>query len=154
MKKLLGLTLGIVLLGAGCMGGGSTVAEGPWTLAFDMPDNWGMYAPYTDVTFPGADIEKMDSEVWLQNSTETMSNDTLLIKVIKLDKRRIIPSEAEDLGDGFFKDSTCPSEDVCAPTYYMQTEELKYKFKIELNGHNESEASSVILSAEEVLDQE
>jgi hypothetical protein len=165
MKKVFSIALALVLVGAGCTSlGGNKVVTGDWTLAFDLPNDWVMVQPYqpsdTPINLEG-DINPRDSEVILQSTAnhilpagsgeieedrlglfgEVVTSDYLQISVLKLDPRRIIPSESEDLGDGFFKDGE---------VYYFDTGEEKYKFTIKADGLDESAAVDVIMTAQVV----
>lgn len=165
MKKYLFSLFAFAFIGAGCAAGGgaNSVVQGEWTLTFDLPNGWVMVQPYqpedTPINLEG-DIQPTDSEVILQSTDKHIlpeggeidedrlplfgditQNDYIQISVLKLDPRRIIPSEAEDLGDGFFKDG-----DV----YYYKTPDANYKFTITAVGRDVQEAVDVIMTAQVV----
>lgn len=166
MKKLL-LTLGLLIaVGGGCVGalgdkfGGDKTVEGDWHLAFDLPDGWVMAVPYdepdSEAIVPDQAIARDLNEVYLQSTDKAViadgstpdaavSTDTYVtsgytqIRVTQMDTRRVIPSEAEDLGDGFLK---------LDGDFYLKTESANYKFDI--RGDDTDQAEDIILSAEVV----
>ncbi len=176
-KTLLVAAFSLVLVGAGCSGGEKTdnkVVEGDWILAFDLPEEWVMVAQY-DATGDGINLEKeitrSDSDVVLQSTNQSILNgsgavpddldmETVVtenfveINATHLDARRVVPSEGEDLGNGFSKLKLCEDGGDCQNgsssnyEYYYQTEEEKFKFTIDLNGRELTEAENVILSAQ------
>jgi hypothetical protein len=79
---------------------------------------------------PGEEVPA-ESYISLSDSTQ--------IRVSRLDPRRKVPSEAEDLGDGFFKDNA---------DYYLKTETVNYKFI--LKGQDLDLATEIVLSAKQV----
>lgn len=152
MKKILLFAATIALVGAGCLGGGNKPVEGDWVLTFDLPKDWVMVAPYQDEDIDlETGIERTDSEVWLQENDAT----TPVIKVSHLDTRRVIPSEAEDLGDGFFRQTVCDEAQgqeclgVEPYEYYLESESSKYKFIIDTELVDRSTVEDIIFSAEE-----
>lgn len=158
MKKLLALSfaMAFVLLGAGCKPSEPTVVEGPWTLAFTLPEGWEMVRPYNaEKPNPPAEIKKDDSEVWLEVSKDDR------ISVIHLDPRRVLPREAEDLGNGFIKYDPCvydEDKESCMKgepdaEYYLQTSEGKYHFKVMVQERSLAEAEKIVLSAKRVVTQ-
>jgi hypothetical protein len=170
MKKLL-LSLGLLLaVGGGCVNvgdltgnlGGDKTVEGDWHLAFDLPSGWVMVEPYenpdVEAVVPNQEVDRDMTEVYLQSTDkaivegetpdgEVVPADTYVqedftqIRVTRLDTRRVIPSEAEDLGDGFFK-----LED----DFYLKTDDANYKF--EIRGDDRNRAEDVIMSAEVVTE--
>ncbi len=157
MKKMLFAcsAIALVALGAGCVKPApSTVAEGPWTIAFALPEGWEMVKPYSGerAEIP-ATIEKTDSEVWL----EVSENDR--ISVIHIDQRRSIPAEAEDLGNGFKKFDPCVYDDDKAACmqgepdaqYYLENADGKYHFKVNVEERSLAEAEKIVLSAKRVV---
>ena len=161
MKKVFSIALALVLVGAGCTSlGGNKVVTGDWSLAFDLPNDWVMVQPYqpsdTPINLEG-DIDPTDAEVILQSTPNhiltggvgidddrlelfgevlTVEDSWTQISVTRLDPRRLIPSEAEDLGDGFFKETLCDAGEDCEIynrsrfVYYLQGEDIIYKFGI------------------------
>ena len=186
MKKFLLSFLSLALLGVGCSSlGGQQVVQGQWTLAFDLPDGWVMVQPYQPADTPinvGGDINALDSEVVLQSTQqhiltgnvsidedrEVLFGDYLTtddawtkISVLKLDNRRLIPSESEDLGNGFFKETVCEEGEDCTVyntsrfVYYYHTDAAKYKFTVQQANADLQDAVDVIMTAqvvEEVLE--
>jgi hypothetical protein len=175
-KALFGLFI-LVLIGGGCVF--NRPVEGDWFLAFDMPEGWVMVKSYMlgSEAIPINDAITRDiSEIVIQStskgvyySTGSMPDELTLqrigeietenfsyIRVLKLDDRRIIPSDAEDLGDGFSKLKICDDGGECTAggrynyDYYLQTENGKFQFLITLKGHDIDEAEDLILSAQEV----
>ncbi|MBU1126145.1 MAG: hypothetical protein ABH826_02470 [Patescibacteria group bacterium] len=140
MKKILLFAVSLALVGAGCLGGGNKTVEGDWVLAFDLPKEWVMVAPYS-LDSPidlEKQIERTDSEVWLQSTPKLIyqssgfkPNDETIaeagldwdedvvtqeysqIVVTYLDSRRLIPEGAEDLGNGFYKFKLCEDDEDC-----------------------------------------
>lgn len=184
MKNVFLLSLAaVLLLGAGCSNlslGGTKEVEGDWDLAFDLPSGWVMAAPYDSDELEEADfaldteVGESDSEIFLQSSdkpvylssgevsdeiTELEGQGELvvnkpMIKVTRLDERRLIPDEAEDVGRGYSRIKLCEEGEDCQAggrlnyDYYLETEEGKYKF---IAYHmSESEAEDLITSAEVV----
>ncbi len=183
MKKLflgLGATL---LLGAGCLsniGLGSKDVEGSWYLAFNLPEGWIMVEPYNsgDITDPGfklnQEVTQSMNAIILQGTNKAIYGSTgalgdgiselidagkvevngPIIEITLLDERRVIPSEAEDIGDGFSRVKLCEDGDECQIggqlnyDYYLETAKAKYKFDV--SGLKRSEAEDIITSAKEV----
>lgn len=166
MKKLLFALVGVVLLGAGCFGG--KTVEGDWWLAFDLPNGWVMTQDYAvrneDTDQFSLDVSREDAEVVLQSTDQPIlfvngeysTNDFSRIRVLQLDQSRIIPRDAEDLGDGFFKEDMCATDEGenCGEygqfRYYLETETAKYQFIVEHAGDTANETEDVILSAQPV----
>lgn len=183
MKKLILGLCALVLLGGGCATTPSVV-EGNWYLAFDMPSEWVMVPDYTagNVTFPSeGDVSIENNDVILQSVGKTIwtssgrapsegevaimgeyvTEDYSMIRVLRLDTRRVVPSESEDLGNGFFKLKLCEDGEDCQIggrynyDYYFVTEAgNKYQFMVTTNGQNIETSEEIILSAKEVTSQE
>ncbi|MFH1632145.1 MAG: hypothetical protein ABIA47_03990 [bacterium] len=184
MKNLLLASLSIILIGAGCLGIGGDepeVVEGDWLLAFDLPEDWVMVAPY-DMDRPinySKEIDQGYSEVILQSTgfniytdeavpsdeeliengidlKKIVTEDYIQISASHIDKRRLIPEDAEELGSGFYKVEVCDNVSECELAnryrydYYFETESAKYKFIVYTNGRDVSEVEDVIFSAQEV----
>lgn len=184
MKNAFLLSLAAVLLvGAGCSNlslGGNKEVEGDWDLAFDLPSGWVMAAPYDSDELEEADftlnteVGDSDSEIFLQSSDkpvylsaneapeavaalETQGELVVnkpIIKVTRLDERRLIPDEAEDIGRGYSRVKVCEDGEGCEAggrlnyDYYLETEDGKYKF---IAYHmTENEVEDLITSAEVV----
>jgi len=171
MKNIfISLVLGVlVLAGAGCAASGMISSlsgdanvEGKWKLAFDLPEGWAMVKEYDepriDAVTPSQEITHDLSTVILQNTSkaivegglpkDTVSSDTYvtsaytMIRADRLDPRRIIPKDAENLGNGFF---------LAEGKYYFQSSTgEKYQFVVTNNGGSEETARAIILSAKVV----
>ncbi len=159
--------------------GEKAAVEGAWDLAFDLPSGWTLAAPYDNdelesVKFSLKEVTQADSEIYLQASDkpiylssgetpEAISNlvnenkavvDQGLIKVTKLDERRLIPSEAEDIGHGISQIKLCDDGGECQVggrlnyDFYLEINNAKYKF-ITYN-ITRKEAENIISSAKVV----
>lgn len=168
----------LVLAGAGCAASnifsslsGSDVVEGKWRLAFDLPPGWVMVkeydSPRKEAVTPSQDVTHDLATILLQSTEKaivdhgtpgaTVSTDTYVtsnyteIRVDKLDTRRVIPSDATDLGKGF---------SYAEGKYYYQTESgEKYQFTVtasyenSVEGYdalNDSTVKAIVLSARPV----
>ncbi len=159
----------LVLMGGGCAASGivSSITgngnvEGKWRLAFELPAGWVMVgeydAPKTDPVIPSQDVTRDAATIMLQStekaivesgvpentvSTETyVTSNYTFIRVDVLDARRVIPRDAENLGNGFF---------FAEEKYYFVTEAgEKYQFVISQNGGDDAVARAIILSAKPV----
>ena len=145
MKKLFALVAGLVLVGAGCLGGSKPIT-GDWVLAFDLPSDWVMVTPYQEEADFDAKINRNDAEVFLQANDATEP----AMKVSQLDPRRVIPSEAEMLKDGTFRVEVCSE---CAGAqkyeYYLQLGSDKYKFIIVDENLTTAEVERIIYSSQQ-----
>jgi len=179
MKKMILGFCALVLLGAGCTTPGSTV-EGDWFLAFDMPDEWVMVEHYKmgseamsleeGVNLEIFDVVIQSTDMGVYTSSGYMPEDSQLeeiggvvtenftyIRVLKIDSRRVVPSEAEDLGNGFYKEQLCEDGGECQIggqsnyQYYFVTEDAKYQFMITQRDQDLEVAEGVILSARETV---
>lgn len=175
----------LLIMGAGCLSGQREVT-GDWYLAFDLPSDWVMVDDYNN---PGSkaveldyDVDRIDSEVVLQNidkpivfsngvtpeesvpaDSYVMTNGTR-ITVTHLDPRRVVPSEAEDLGDGFSQVKLCDEGGECQRDgahnyeYYFVQDANKFKFQVSTHAENKqtaiAEAESIIRSAKLVTQTE
>ncbi|MCG2687536.1 hypothetical protein L6260_01910 [Candidatus Parcubacteria bacterium] len=177
MKKVLFSLLTLVILGGGCTALPKTV-QGDWYLAFDVPNGWVMVEPYLvgsqavpnsePITRDTKDVilQSTSKGVWTsanEPSEETLAligevetEDFAFVRVLKLDDRRVIPSEAEDIGNDFYKLKLCDDGGDCQANgrynydYYLATDSGKYQFIVTLKGQSIDEAEDVILSAQEV----
>lgn len=184
MKKVI-LALGVLLaVGAGCVSVGklgNKGVEGDWYLAFDLPGGWvmvDMYAdPLQDPVTLDYEVGREDNEIIIQNVDKPLvinsgrapdenvpadsyiAGDGTRIYVTRLDPSRVVPSEAEDLGGGFFKVELCEDGGECQlggrdnDDYYLVTEDAKYKFVIQSQESDDQavgQAETIILSAEVV----
>jgi hypothetical protein len=133
MKKFLLLIPALLLLGAGCSFVANAPVEGKWQLAFDLPAGWIMAVPYEEDGTVSQEVRRDDSEVWLQD-TETLAP-TNKIEATKLDSHRALPTEREDLKNGFFRVKMCEEGGACTAgghgnyDYYLATDEGNYKFE-------------------------
>lgn len=184
MKNFFLLSLASVLvLGAGCSNlplGGNKDVEGDWDLAFDLPAGWVMATPYDSDELEEAsfdlntEVDQSDSEIFLQGSDKPVyltANDAPevvtglegqgelvinkpVIKVTRLDERRLIPDDAEDVGRGYSRVKLCEEGEDCQDggrlnyDYYLETADAKYKFLPYFL--NADEAEDIITSAEVV----
>lgn len=164
------MVLGVfVLAGAGCAASGvlsslsgDSNVEGKWKLAFDLPEGWVMVKEYdeprTSAVTPSQEVTNDISTIILQNTSkaivegglpqDSVSPDTYvtsaytMIRADRLDPRRIIPKDAENLGNGFF---------LAEGKYYFQSSTgEKYQFVVTNNGGSEEMAKAIILSAKVV----
>lgn len=178
MKKvLLALSL-LLVVGGGCVSLGKITGqkqvEGKWSLAFDLPADWIMAVPYqspnTEAVTLSQEVDREDNEIYLQSTNTVIvlggikPNDDVpaesyttldgqtLIKVSRLDPRRVVPSEAEDLGHDFFKVKLCETGEDCQLggrlnyDYYLKTTDTNYKFVV--YGTDLKQAENIILSAQ------
>ncbi|MBT3230719.1 hypothetical protein HN358_02975 [Candidatus Uhrbacteria bacterium] len=177
MKKVFLGLFALVLLGAGCMP--STAVEGDWFLAFDLPNEWVTVRQYQLDSEPvpiEEGVSREISDIVLQSTSANVysssgympeteafqalgdvnMDDFTYIRALKLDERRVIPSESEDLGDGFYRLKLCEDGDECQIAgrlnydYYFVTEDSKYQFMVWQQGRDMDDAQDVILSAEVV----
>ena len=163
MKKLLFVASLLLVLGAGCAVGVPKIhqptVEGDWYLAFDLPNSWLAAKPYQEpdqkLVTPVTTISRTDNEIVLQNTDKAivrsdrtpdaavpadsyvrLGTDYAQIVVTRLDTRRVIPSEAEDLNNGFSKLKSCDPGGECQKNgrynyeYYLKTEVENYKFTL------------------------
>lgn len=186
MKILLvGMMAVLVLMGAGCANslplvGGSDTVEGKWRLAFNLPEGWAMLKDYDEPInkeiVPSEDVTRDLSDIIVQSTSKAIvgggikpdsdiGTDTYVssgfakIHVFRLDERRIVPSEANDLGEGWYSVKLCEEGEDCTIygqynyDYYLVTESgAKYKFNITTNDFDVQSAIDVIMSAKEVTD--
>ncbi len=172
MKKLFSaLAIGVmVLAGGGCAASnfvssivGDANVEGKWRLAFDLPEGWVMAKEYDEprdtVVTPDQNVTHDLATVVLQSTEKaivegsrpdaaTVPENTYVvanyssIRVDRLDERRIIPKDAEDLGNGF---STSEGK-----YYFVSPSGEKYQFVITSDDKDLSDEIAVILSAKTV----
>lgn len=172
MKKLFSaLAIGVmVLAGGGCAASdfvssivGDTNVEGKWRLAFDLPEGWVMAKEYDEprenVVTPDQNVTHDLATVILQSTEKAIvqggrpdaakvSEETYVvanyssIRVDRLDERRIIPKDAEDLGNGF---STSEGK-----YYFVSSSGEKYQFVITSDDKDLTDEIAVILSAKTV----
>ncbi len=163
---------GIVLLGGGCAASnivssvvGNADVEGKWRLAFDLPEGWVMVTEYNEpresVVTPNQSVTRDLPTVILQSTEKAIVEggtpdaakvpaetyvvrDYSSIRVDRLDTRRIIPKDGEDLGNGF---STSEGK-----YYFVSASEEKYQFVITSDDNDLTDEIAVILSAVTVTD--
>lgn len=178
IKRLFGaLMLGTILLaGGGCSSSSQTATvEGKWRLAFNLPEGWAMVKEYNEprkeAVTPDQNVTHDLPTVIIQSTSKAIARtstpeaavpaDTYVssnftkIVAYKLDPRRNIPSNATDLGNGFFQDTdavnVCTGDNVCRATfYYVTPNEEKYQFTVYTNMQSTDAARAVILSAQPV----
>ncbi|MFA6130803.1 MAG: hypothetical protein WC730_00875 [Patescibacteria group bacterium] len=178
MKKLLIPLVGLLFLGAGCLGFGSggQAIVGDWWLNFSLPQGWVVTRDYraSDATAKlNTEIDSSLSDLVIQstdkliltsgqaadlsggNTADQYINENYTaIRVFHLDARSIVPSEAEDIGDGFKKLDLCATSETCTYdgssryVYYFETGVEKFKFTILQNGQTIDVAESTIKTAQ------
>lgn len=182
MKKVLFGLFALVLLGAGCMP--TAKVQGDWYLAFDLPQDWVMvrqYNPTSELAPVAEGITRDLSDIVLQSTPANVyvspgylpneedlgegvtrddlkTDDFTSIRVLKLDARRVVPSEAEDLGGGFYREQLCEDGGECQiggksnyQYYFVSEAGEKYQFIIVQQGQELKVAEEVILSAKPVM---
>ncbi len=171
MKKFFLAFALLLSIGAGCLPVANRVVEGKWQLAFNLPNGYVMVKVYnSDSKQPlDYDIKRDDSSVMIQSTDKklcyssgracedvtavTPDGDDMQITVTKLDARRILPEEREDMGNGFSKVKFCEDNEDCRLggagnyEYFLETEGGNYKF--EYRGDT-STAEKIIKSAKPV----
>lgn len=162
----------IVLAGGGCAASnivtsiiGEETVQGPWRLAFDLPEGWAMVKEYDEPTTsaiaPDPNVTRDLQTVIVQSTNKVIlqgarpdvslvSEDTYviadysLIRIDRLDERRVIPRDAEDLGDGFA---------VSEGKYYFTAESgEKFQFTITSDDNDLTDEIAVIRSAKLVTE--
>lgn len=151
MKKLLFAFALLLSIGAGCLPVANKPVEGDWYLAFNLPEGWIMVEPYHigDDTSLETDISRENSELVLQNSDKPLcqtsgapcpegsiplEGDLMRVRVMKLDSRRVLPENLEDLGKGFYRLKLCEDNEDCRIAgagnyeYYLKADDANYKF--------------------------
>ncbi|MFH1089021.1 MAG: hypothetical protein V1716_01190 [Candidatus Uhrbacteria bacterium] len=156
--------------------------EKAWRLSFDLPAGWVMAAygsPRTqNQTAPNLEIEKDADNIYLQNTTKFplfggrqpddysaekyQDKNVVQIKVSTLDKAEIVPPidsvKNEDLGNGFYKVTTCdivttPECEIYGQSsfeyYFVAVSGNKYRFSFTSQDVPESVIQAVVLSAKE-----
>ncbi len=156
--------------------------EKAWRLSFDLPEGWVMTAygsPRTqNQTAPNLEIEKDADNVYLQNTTKFplfggiqpddfsvekyQDKNVVQIKVSTLNKDEIVPPtdsvKNEDLGNGFYKVTTCdivttPECEIYGQSsfeyYFVAASGNKYRFSFTSQNVPESVIRAVVLSAKE-----
>ena len=184
MKMLLaGMTAVLMLMGAGCtdnlpLVGGEDTVEGKWRIAFELPEGWAMLKDYdlprNEAVTPSEEVTRDLTDVYIQNTTKAVVTggiqpeaevpaDTYVtdgfvqIHAFRLDERRVIPSESEDLGDGWYRLKLCEAGEDCTiygqyhyDYYLVSSSGAKYKFNIVTRGVDPQQAIDVIMTAQEV----
>lgn len=171
MKKLFALFSLFLLIGAGCLGTGGgngtqsvqeNLVSGDWWLVFDLPEGWTTYAYYQsgDSDLDSVEVTRDLTDVVVQSTAQPIAEDDDVsegeegfvtddytsIRVFRYDPRTSVPEDSEDLGNNFFK----RVRDDGSVAYYLVGENGKYKFVVEQEGRDLTEAEGVILSAVEV----
>jgi hypothetical protein len=169
-KSIFAFALALVLVGAGCFG---APRDERWTLSFALPEGWVMYGAGQGgyAGNPNAEINKQSGEIVLQSTADALvigapkenqveyegkvvkKEDFAYVRVFRLDERRLISDEAEDLGKGFFREKKCDDGGDCQENgahnyaYFYVKGDAKYQFNIVTNGRTPDEAIEVIRSA-------
>ena len=177
MKTIVLAALALVLLGGGCVGSPSEVS-GKWRLAFDLPEGWVMVKNYrqdsNSVPELSEDVNRNLADVVLQSTSLPVytggialdasvdanayaMDDFAFVRAFRIDARRIMPADAEDLGNGWLRVKLCEPDEDCTIygahnyTYYYEAPSGdKYMFNITTSGQTADQAITVIMSAEEV----
>lgn len=160
--------MAFAFIGAGCFGNTKPV-EGDWVLAFTLPKEWVMVAAYQEEINLDKEILRTDTEVYLQSTDQTIvlkdldsnedsDNKAIKVSVSQLDSRRVVPSEAEVLENGFSKLDPCAISEDCkvegSPNmkYYLELDGKKYLFNVFISGGKTlEEAEKVIFSAKSTM---
>ncbi|MBI1908429.1 hypothetical protein HYS28_03360 [Candidatus Uhrbacteria bacterium] len=138
--------------------------EGAWYLAFDLPKDWVMIPHYNEDVAPAPsedDVSTDLSDIVLQSTDKVVvltgeseleegsyvTDGYTYIRVFRMDKRSVVPGEAEDIGDGFFK-----LEKGVNLTYYFTGQGATYKFVVYQDEQEQATAEDVVLSAKEVTE--
>lgn len=180
MKKIFLAVSVLLTLGAGCLTQGSNdskTVSGNWFVNFNLPNDWVMVKEYEDpsdrVITPSRSVDTSNNDVFLQNTekailvsstspTEAVPGDSYVrladgyvrIEVARLDPRRLIPDEAEALGNSFFKLKVCDDGGACQANgrynyeYYLKSESASFKFIVYANQDQLEQAEKVILSGQ------
>ncbi|HCC83460.1 TPA: hypothetical protein DEP96_01270 [Candidatus Uhrbacteria bacterium] len=138
------------------------VVTGSWYLTFNLPKDWVMVPQYDegvqkDVTSVPVTSDMSDVVVQSTNKivaltgASTLEKDTFVtddysyIRVFRLDKHAVIPAEATDVGNNFFK-----LEKGVNLTYYLKGKGSNYKFVVYWDEADLKEVEKVVVSAKEV----
>lgn len=138
------------------------VVAGSWYLSFDLPKDWVMVAPYNEAVqndITRAPVTSDMTDVVLQSTSKIVAltgssdlaketfvtDDYSYIRAFRLDKHAVIPAEAMDLSNGFFK-----LEKGVNVTYYLKGKGSNYKFVVYWDNIDLALVEKVILSAKEV----
>lgn len=137
--------------------------EGTWFLTFDLPNGWVMVPQYDEnddiapasttfqaVTNQMTDVVIQSTDAVIDRDGEdakegAVTENFLYAHVFRMDKRTGIPSDAEDMGEGFFR-----LMKGATATYYHKGNLANYKFVVYWNNRELSEIEEVITSAKEV----
>ncbi len=170
----------VLLIGVGCFASqinqNVSQIEGEWQLTFALPSDWVMVKEYSEpekkVVTPSQEVTKELPSVVLQSTNKAIvristpdvvvpvdsyiNSDFSKIIVYLLDPRRKIPSDAKNLGNGFFQDTVvsnnCTGDSICQATYYyVASTGEKYLFSLYTNKQRIDTAQSVVLSAKVVI---
>lgn len=182
MKKFILAVSLLLTLGAGCLGQGSNspkTVEGNWFVSFDLPSGWVMVKPYEDpedrVITPSQSVDTSNNDIFIQNTdkailvssvapTEAVPGDSYVrladgyvrLEVTRLDPRRLIPDEAEALGNSYYKLKVCDDGGACQANgrynyeYYLKSETANFKFVVYANQDQLELAEKIILSGQMV----
>lgn len=179
MKKLLAIFGTLVLLGAGCAAGTNPATEyNDWRIGFNLPEGWAMVESYTEgESAVGTNVKPSNPEIFLQSSSlhhvyrydsltesqlakvgEVEAGDRMRITVQEIDERRLIPSEAQEVGEDMYRnirceDESCTGANTLPVEYYKEFPSgARYLFLIQQIGelYDEPVARSIIESATEL----
>ncbi len=182
MKKLFTTIGLVLLMGAGCMGSfGSDAQSEPeretWWLTFDLSSEWVIAPAYDDEQLIDVQdaIRKEVNEIYIQNTskniwlTEGQSpteeeiqklggdeaivyEDFTLIHIMRLDKRRVLPEEREQLQANFSRIQVCDTECTSGQgefRYYFEGEKENYQIDVYQKGQELAVAEDIIFTASE-----
>jgi len=184
-KPIIYALCALLLVGFGCSSSPAddettSDTSSDWWLGFDLPEGWVMVRHYswdqliseqepidtslTDVVLQSTDKNIIQSSGWwpddeqfeeLGGEDQFTGEDYTHIRVVRFASNSVIPSEAEDLGDGFYRVEMCEEGEDCTIggssryEYYLELEDNKYKFYISQRDQDLSVAEEVIFSAVE-----
>lgn len=164
MKRLLSIAFGLALLvsvGAGCKSASSPVTDqGDWHLAFNLPKDWVMVAPYNPSS-KGELVHKItrdDVEVVLQSTdqkilpgdgeaaSQVIRKNYTKISVTRYDANRLLSEDLKTVRGQLLKD-----EQAEAPTYYMKIGGFPYKAVVTTDSKSLAEAENILASVKQVV---
>ncbi len=151
---------------------------GDWHLVFDLPSGWVAAAPYDapedKIVTLQRDLSADMNEVVVQNTDRPVvlasdvddveesvpvdsytSSNYVKVSVLQLDARRKIPSEAEDLGNGYFRVKLCEDGGGCTTggkwnyEWYLKTATASYRFTAVSDGTDFSAVEGIVRGATE-----
>lgn len=170
MKKIIfTLALSFILVGAGCS---SNRVEGDWYLNFDLPEEWTMSVRSTGDFYNNLhqQITRDLNEILLQDNQDLVyigtdeeiptsedfnvrTENFTFIEVTRLDERRLIPREAEEISLNIFRNQLCGYEGRdCRDLqyefeYFFEKEDRKFRFIITGDNIDQSTIENIITSS-------